>query len=85
MPDKIHIRRESNDIPFGFKLAGGAEFSDPLHIASVAPHSIAEYSGLRPGDAVVEVNNIKIITLEHSLAKSEILRAGNEFTLTIVR
>ena len=41
MTEVIYIKRDNTEIPFGFKLQGGADFSTPLSILQVAC-SVAE-------------------------------------------
>ena len=79
------IRRQATDIPFGFKLQGGTDFAIPLSILSVAPGSLAEQAGLRAGDAILKINEMDTDFMEHARAKTEVLRCGNDFTLTIQR
>jgi S1-C subfamily serine protease len=85
MPEKIIIKRDYTETPFGFKLQGGADFSVPLSILQITPNSIADQAGLRPGDVILKLNDIDISSLEHSKAKMEIIRCGNEFSLTVER
>lgn len=85
MTETVIITRPSTEVPFGFKLQGGADFSTPLSILSVAPGSVADLAGLRAGDAIVKINDMDTSWMEHSRAKTEIVRCGNDFRLTIRR
>lgn len=84
MPDIVLIKRRSAE-PFGFKLQGGQDFSIPLSILDITPHTIAHQVGLRPGDAIIKINNVETNWMDHNRAKQEIMNAGNEFYLTVVR
>lgn len=83
--EDIYVERSATDVPFGFKLAGGADFSSPLHILSINQASIADRAGLRPGDVIVKINGVDTDWMEHARAKQELIRAGNSFKLTVIR
>lgn len=83
--EEILVKRDATDIPFGFKLQGGADFSTPLSILQVTPNSIAERCGLREGDAIIKINQAETSWMEHARAKQELIRSGNEFILTVQR
>lgn len=51
----------------------------------VTPDSIAERCGLRIGDAILEINGIQTSQMEHNQAKSELIKCGNDFFLTVQR
>ncbi|KAJ8679989.1 hypothetical protein QAD02_015776, partial [Eretmocerus hayati] len=52
---------------------------------SVNLGSPAEAAGLRAGDAVIRVNNTDMFSLRHKDAQDVIVRAGNNFELTVQR
>lgn len=85
MPDIIKLKRNYPNEPFGFKLQGGQDFSIPLSILDVTQHSLAHQVGLRPGDAIIKVNNSETGWMDHNRAKQEIMNTGDEIWLTIVR
>lgn len=85
MPELIHVKRDSTDVPFGFKIQGGSDFSVPLSILSVVSNSVAERCGLRVGDAILKINDVETSWMSHSQAKQEIIRAGNDFVLLVER
>lgn len=66
-------------------LKGGSDFSVPLSILSIVPNSVADRCGLRPGDAILKINDAEVSWMDHGRAKTEIIRAGNEFYLTVER
>jgi len=51
----------------------------------VTQHSLAHQVGLRPGDAIIKINNVETSWMEHNRAKQEIVNAGDEVWLTVVR
>lgn len=54
----------------------------PLQVNTGSP---AEAAGLRAGDAVIRVNNTEVYNLRHKDAQDVIVRAGNNFELTVQR
>ncbi|KAG8224997.1 hypothetical protein J437_LFUL006008 [Ladona fulva] len=51
----------------------------------VAGGSLAEKAGLQAGDALVRVNAVEVFNLRHKEAQDTIVRAGNNFELTVQR
>jgi PDZ and LIM domain protein 5/6/7 len=85
MPQIVYVTRHSSDIPFGFKLQGGADFSIPLSILQVTPGSVSAHAGLQSGDRILQINDVDTSQLDHNKAKMEIYRAGNEVKLLVER
>ncbi|XP_006622619.1 PDZ and LIM domain protein Zasp isoform X2 [Apis dorsata] len=71
--------------PWGFRLQGGKDFGTPLVVQKVNTGSPAEAAGLKAGDAVIRVNNTEMYNLRHKDAQDVIVRAGNNFELTVQR
>ncbi|KAK2585509.1 hypothetical protein KPH14_010160 [Odynerus spinipes] len=71
--------------PWGFRLQGGKDFGTPLIVQKVNGGSPAEAAGLRAGDAVIKVNNTDMYNLRHKDAQDVIVRAGNNFEMTVQR
>lgn len=71
--------------PWGFRLQGGKDFGTPLVVQKVNSGSPAEAAGLKAGDAVIRVNNTEVYNLRHKDAQDVIVRAGNNFEMTIQR
>uniref|UniRef100_A0ABD2X499 PDZ and LIM domain protein Zasp n=1 Tax=Trichogramma kaykai TaxID=54128 RepID=A0ABD2X499_9HYME len=71
--------------PWGFRLQGGKDFGTPLVVQKVNNGSPAEAAGLRAGDAVVRVNSTDMFSLRHKDAQDVIVRAGNNFEMTVQR
>ncbi|KAK1127042.1 hypothetical protein K0M31_004653 [Melipona bicolor] len=53
-----------------------------VHVNTGSP---AEAAGLKAGDAVIRVNNTEVYNLRHKDAQDVIVRAGNNFELTVQR
>ncbi|XP_012149253.1 PDZ and LIM domain protein 5 isoform X3 [Megachile rotundata] len=71
--------------PWGFRLQGGKDFGTPLVVQKVNSGSPAEAAGLKAGDAVIRVNNTEMYNLRHKDAQDVIMRAGNNFEITVQR
>ncbi|XP_023720197.1 PDZ and LIM domain protein Zasp isoform X8 [Cryptotermes secundus] len=71
--------------PWGFRLQGGKDFGAPLLIQKVNGGSPAEKAGLQAGDAVIRVNDVELFNLRHKEAQDNIVKAGNNFELTVQR
>ncbi|XP_076282568.1 uncharacterized protein LOC143210028 isoform X1 [Lasioglossum baleicum] len=74
-----------DNTPWGFRLAGGSDFPQPLTVIRVTEGSLAECMGLKVGDVVVRLNDQPIGSLTHGQAHEELMRAGNNFALGIQR
>merc|ERR1719341_2776291 len=71
--------------PWGFRLHGGADFATPLLIQLVKADSLSEGAGLQAGDLLIAVNGQDVQLCRHKEAQDCIVRAGNNFELTIQR
>ncbi|XP_076246686.1 uncharacterized protein LOC143186793 isoform X3 [Calliopsis andreniformis] len=74
-----------DNTPWGFRLAGGSDFPQPLTVIRVLEGSLAECMGLKVGDIVVRLNDQPISALTHGQAHEELMRAGNNFVLAVQR
>ncbi|XP_076162668.1 uncharacterized protein LOC143144275 isoform X3 [Ptiloglossa arizonensis] len=74
-----------DNTPWGFRLAGGSDFPQPLTVIRVLEGSLAECMGLKVGDVVVRLNDQPISSLTHGQAHEELMRAGNNFVLGVLR
>ncbi|XP_019885976.1 PDZ and LIM domain protein Zasp isoform X2 [Ooceraea biroi] len=70
---------------WGFRLQGGKDFGTPLIVQKVNSGSPAEAAGLKAGDAVIRVNTTEMYNLRHKDAQDVIVKAGNNFELTVQR
>lgn len=84
-PEFILIKRDSCDIPFGFKIQGGRDLSVPLSVLEVTMGSVAAQVGLKPGDAILKINNVDTNWMDHNRAKQELMDAGDAFWLLVER
>ncbi|KAG5334425.1 ZASP protein, partial [Acromyrmex charruanus] len=71
--------------PWGFRLQGGKDFGTPLIVQKVNSGSPAEAAGLKAGDAVIRVNTTDMYNLRHKDAQDVIVKAGNNFEITVQR
>jgi len=71
--------------PWGFRLHGGTDFGTPLLIQKVNISSLSEAAGLQPGDLLLAVNGQDVQNYRHKEAQDTIVRAGNNFEITVQR
>ncbi|XP_011690047.1 PREDICTED: uncharacterized protein LOC105451362 isoform X3 [Wasmannia auropunctata] len=74
-----------DNTPWGFRLAGGSDFPQPLTVIRVTEESLAECMGLKVGDVVVRLNDQPIGGLTHGQAHEALVHAGNNFVLGVQR
>ncbi len=82
---RVKLSRPDSSTPWGFRLEGGFDLGRCLSVQRVAPGSLAEGSGLRPGDLIARINNIDTRFMTHEEAKMEIIRSSNDFDMIIER
>jgi hypothetical protein len=82
---QIRLSRPDANTSWGFRLQGGTDFNTPLSIQSVNPDSVADKCGLKPGDAILTINNNTSDTMTHDEAKAEIIKSGNEIAMLVER
>lgn len=78
------LRMESNS-PWGFRLAGGREYGQPLSIMRVTPGSLAERGGLQTNDRVLRIGNKDAQVLTHQEAQQAVVNCRNELDLDVIR
>ena len=71
--------------PWGFRLHGGTDFGTPLLIQKVNVSSLSEAAGLQAGDILLAVNRQDVQNCRHKEAQDTIVRAGNNFEITVQR
>ncbi|XP_036336297.1 titin-like [Rhagoletis pomonella] len=74
-----------DNVPWGFRLVGGADFEFPLTVVKVNEGSIAEEAGLREGDVIVRINDTATSPLSHDEADKVIRQCGNVFFIGVKR
>ncbi|GLG97100.1 LIM domain-containing protein jub [Gryllus bimaculatus] len=73
MAQLINVKLSRFDAqPWGFRLQGGKDFGAPLLIQ-------------KAGDAVIRINSTEVFNLRHKDAQDTIVRAGNNFEITLQR
>ncbi|CAH0556492.1 unnamed protein product [Brassicogethes aeneus] len=86
MASIITVRLNKDSSPnWGFRLQGGKDFGTPLIIQKITSGTPAERAGLIPGDSVIKINNVDVFNLRHKDAQDVVVRAGNNFDMTIQR
>ncbi|XP_004530859.1 titin isoform X6 [Ceratitis capitata] len=73
------------NVPWGFRLVGGADFEFPLTVVKVNEGSIAEEAGLREDDVIVRINDTATSPLSHDEADKVIRSCGNVFYIGVQR
>lgn len=81
----IKLSRTGPNQPWGFRLQGGKDFSTPLSVQKVTNDSLAEKAGLQPGDAILKINNLSTENMRHKDAQDTVVKAGNNFEITLQR
>ncbi|XP_076276986.1 PDZ and LIM domain protein 3 [Lasioglossum baleicum] len=80
----IPLSRSDNQ-PWGLRLSGGVDFSFPLTVVRLTIGGLADRAGVHAGDLVVKINGETIQHLTHNEVHERLIKAGNEFTLTVLR
>ncbi|XP_072446671.1 PDZ and LIM domain protein 4-like [Chiloscyllium punctatum] len=71
--------------PWGFRLVGGKDYSQPLTISRVTPGSKASSANLCPGDVIVAINEDSTENMNHLDAQNKIKACTDQLTLSINR
>ncbi|XP_031443447.1 PDZ and LIM domain protein 3b isoform X3 [Clupea harengus] len=71
--------------PWGFRLAGGKDFNQPLTISRVTPGSKASLANLCPGDVILAIEGEPADGLTHGEAQLKIKDFTNQLTFKIER
>ncbi|XP_034482226.1 titin homolog isoform X2 [Drosophila innubila] len=74
-----------DNVPWGFRLVGGADYEYPLTVVKVTEGSIAEEAGLRVDDVIVRINDTAATPLKHDEAHRLILSSGSVFYFGVHR
>lgn len=84
-PELLHLRRNDTSTAWGMRIEGGKDKQLPLFIATCNPSSIAGKAGVCKGDAILQICGTVVTQFTHQECKSEMIRAGNEVDLWVVR
>ncbi|KAH8369785.1 hypothetical protein KR093_000959 [Drosophila rubida] len=74
-----------DNVPWGFRLVGGADYEYPLTVVKVTEGSIAEEAGLCVDDIIVRINDTAATPLTHDEAHRLILGSGSVFYFGVYR
>jgi len=76
---------KDSDEPWGFRLAGGKDFGQPLSISQVSSNSLAAKIGLKPNDFLNSIAGMEVFQMTHEEAERAIMAAGSRFNMVIER
>ncbi|XP_076877428.1 PDZ and LIM domain protein 3b isoform X1 [Brachyhypopomus gauderio] len=71
--------------PWGFRLAGGTDFKQPLTITRVTPGSKASLVNLCPGDVILAIEGVSTEGMTHAEAQNKIKDSTSQICLKIER
>jgi len=77
--------RESAHEPWGFRLAGGKDYGQPLSISQVSTDSLSAKVGLTANDLLISIAGQEVYEMTHEQAEKTIMNAGNKFSMVIER
>jgi len=80
----VTLTRGGNEA-WGFRLAGGKDYGQPLTISQVHDGSLAAILGLNTNDLVVDIADEETHDMTHDQAEQAIQKAGNKFQMVIER
>ncbi|CAH8520152.1 unnamed protein product [Schistosoma rodhaini] len=81
----IFLRRPNSERHWGFSFYGGAEYGCPPFVNKVTSNGLANQAGIEVGDVIVSICNSLTVGKTYEQVKAEILRAGNELDLILIR
>uniref|UniRef100_V9KFQ1 PDZ and LIM domain protein 4 n=1 Tax=Callorhinchus milii TaxID=7868 RepID=V9KFQ1_CALMI len=82
MPHPVTL---SGPSPWGFRLVGGRDYSQPLTISRVTPGGKASTANLSPGDVILAINEDSTEKMTHLDAQNKIKACTDQLILTINR
>ncbi|CAL1543367.1 unnamed protein product [Lymnaea stagnalis] len=80
----VHLYRDSFNTPWGFRLQGGKDLSQPLVVQRVFSNSPAE-GELQRGDVILSINSRDASQLTHKQAQDLIKHGGGQVQLIVNR
>ncbi|CAH8491445.1 unnamed protein product [Heterobilharzia americana] len=81
----ISLRRPNSERHWGFTFYGGAEHGCPPFVNKVTINGLANRAGVEVGDVIVSICNSLTVGKTYEQVKAEMLRAGNELDLILIR
>ncbi|KAL4640546.1 PDZ and LIM domain protein 3 isoform X1 [Arapaima gigas] len=82
MPQNVVLRGPA---PWGFRLSGGKDFSQPLTITRITPGSKASLANLCPGDVILAIDGVPTEDMLHCEAQTKIKESTDQLSLRIER
>ncbi|XP_068178306.1 PDZ and LIM domain protein 3-like [Antennarius striatus] len=82
MPNNVVL---DGPAPWGFRLTGGKDFSQPLTISRITPGSKASIANLCPGDVILAIEGVPATSMLHCEAQNKIKEATYKLCLTVQR
>ncbi|KAL2077676.1 hypothetical protein ACEWY4_027180 [Coilia grayii] len=82
MPQNVNLKGPA---PWGFRLAGGKDFNQPLTISRITPGSKASLANLCPGDIILAIEGESAEGMTHGEAQIKIKDSTNQLNLKIER
>ncbi|XP_023686518.1 PDZ and LIM domain protein 3a isoform X1 [Paramormyrops kingsleyae] len=82
MPQNVVLRGPA---PWGFRLSGGKDFSQPLTITRITPGSKASLANLCPGDIILAIDGVPTEDMMHCEAQNRIKDCSSQLSLRIER
>ncbi|CAL1285064.1 unnamed protein product [Larinioides sclopetarius] len=84
-PFLISLKRSDSSNRWGFGIKGGQDYGESLRIQSVLDDSLAERSGLREGDEIIQVGKVNVQDLTLGQVHELLARCGNRIEMFVVR
>ncbi|GFY56234.1 PDZ domain-containing protein [Trichonephila inaurata madagascariensis] len=84
-PFLISLKRSDSSNRWGFGINGGKDYGEPIRVQSVIDDSLAEKSGLREGDEIIQVGRVNVQDLNLGQVHELLARCGNKIEMFIVR
>ena len=83
--DFNEIMPPAPSVPIGFNMLGELDSGDGVQLIDIAPGSMADVAGVRPGDILVEANGIAVATVDDLRGAVQAPRDGPGLPLRIER
>ncbi|CAL8094898.1 unnamed protein product [Calicophoron daubneyi] len=81
----VLLRRPNSERQWGFTFYGGAEYGCPPFVNKVTKNGLAFQYGVEVGDVLVSICKEVTVGKTNEQLRAEILRAGNELDLILIR
>uniref|UniRef100_A0A915HGH0 PDZ domain-containing protein n=1 Tax=Romanomermis culicivorax TaxID=13658 RepID=A0A915HGH0_ROMCU len=81
----IKMSRLDCTVPWGFRLQGGKDYMSPMIINRIIQGGLAEKSGLREGDFLIEILKKSTDQMSHCEAQELIMSCSNDLEMKVER